>query len=147
MNATVNILCYKSKTLANGENPLMIRICKDGKKKYLSLGISVNPKYWDFKKNIPKRNCPNGEEIKQIIAERSKEFQEQIFEFRREDKDYTATKLVEKVNNSIKAQTVAEVFDLYMGSTSVFLCNITQLPGYHQIPYHGLAYQYQNTCF
>ena len=44
----VNILCYKSNTLANGENPLMIRVCKDGKKKYQSLGISVNSSYWNF---------------------------------------------------------------------------------------------------
>ena len=27
----INILCYKSKTLANGEHPLMVRVCKDGK--------------------------------------------------------------------------------------------------------------------
>jgi len=27
MKATVNVLCYKSKTLANGENPLVIRVC------------------------------------------------------------------------------------------------------------------------
>lgn len=38
----------------SGEHPLMLRICKDGKKKYRSLGISVNPKYWDFKKNVLK---------------------------------------------------------------------------------------------
>jgi hypothetical protein len=36
MPATVNVLCYKSKTLANGEHPLMIRVCKDGKKKCVS---------------------------------------------------------------------------------------------------------------
>lgn len=42
MIETVNVLCYKSKTLSNGEHPLVIRICKDGKKKYVSLGISVN---------------------------------------------------------------------------------------------------------
>jgi len=29
-----NVLCYKSKTLKNGENPLVIRVCKGGKKKY-----------------------------------------------------------------------------------------------------------------
>lgn len=32
MATTVNVLCYKSKTLSNGEHPLMIRICKDGKR-------------------------------------------------------------------------------------------------------------------
>lgn len=42
----------------------MLRICKDGKKKYQSLGISVLPRYWgDFTQNKPKPNCPNKEYI------------------------------------------------------------------------------------
>ncbi|WP_163356674.1 Arm DNA-binding domain-containing protein [Dysgonomonas sp. 25] len=28
----MNVVLFKSKTLANGERPLMIRICKDSKK-------------------------------------------------------------------------------------------------------------------
>lgn len=55
MNATVNVLCYKLKALSNGEHPLMIRVCKDGKKKDVSLGISVKPQYWDFEKNRLKK--------------------------------------------------------------------------------------------
>ena len=39
MNVTANIVCYKSKTLSNGEHPLMIRVCKDGKKKYKGFRI------------------------------------------------------------------------------------------------------------
>ena len=54
MNATITVVCYKSKTLKNGESPIMLRVCKDKKKKYQSLGISLNPKYWDFSKNEPK---------------------------------------------------------------------------------------------
>ena len=34
MDATISVVCYKSKTLSNGEHPLMLRISKDGKKKY-----------------------------------------------------------------------------------------------------------------
>lgn len=45
MNVTANIVCYKSKTLSNGEHPLMIRICKNGKKKYKSLGFSTDIRY------------------------------------------------------------------------------------------------------
>ena len=71
MNATVNILCYKSKTLSSGEHPLMIRVCKDGKKKYQSLGISVKPENWDFTKNQPKANCPNREAILRLIIQKS----------------------------------------------------------------------------
>ena len=73
MNATINILCFKSKTLANGEHPLMICICKDSKRKYISLGVSVAPQYWDFQKNKPKRNCPNRIMIEKLIAQKSKE--------------------------------------------------------------------------
>ena len=51
MNATINVVCCKWKTLANGEVPLMLRICKDSKKKYQSLGISIPVKYWDFTRN------------------------------------------------------------------------------------------------
>ena len=52
MSETIKILCYKYKTLSNGEHPLMIRVCKDGKKKYQSLGISVKAEQWDFKNTV-----------------------------------------------------------------------------------------------
>ena len=67
-----NVWCYKSKTLKNGENPLVIRVCKDGKKKYQNLGVSVNPKFWDFKTNKPKKTCPNKEQIVNFIADKTK---------------------------------------------------------------------------
>jgi len=106
----VNILCYKSKTLANGENPLMIRVCKDGKKKYQSLGISVNPKFWDFEKERPKANCPNKELILKIILEKENEYQKQILEFKSEQKDFTASTLLEAKTNKVKYKTVSEFY-------------------------------------
>lgn len=59
MKATINVVCYKWKVLVNGESPLMLRISKDQKWTMRSLGISVNPKHWDFVKNEPKTSCPN----------------------------------------------------------------------------------------
>ena len=56
MNASISVVCYKYKTLANGENPLLLQVSKDGKKKYKSIGLSVNQKLWEFKKNRPKPN-------------------------------------------------------------------------------------------
>ena len=58
MNGTVKVVCYRYKILSNGECPLMIRLCKDGKKKYQSLGISIKAELWDFKANLPKKKCP-----------------------------------------------------------------------------------------
>ena len=51
MSVTIEVVCYKSKVLANNESPLMLRITKDRKLKYSSIGISLNPTYWDFEKN------------------------------------------------------------------------------------------------
>ena len=51
MNATILVVCYKSKTLSNEEHPLMLRIAQDGKSRYKSLKISVDAKYWDFEKS------------------------------------------------------------------------------------------------
>lgn len=88
MNTTVNVVLFKSKTLANGEHPLMIRACKDNKKKYQSLGLSANPQYWDFEKNKPRRNCPNKEHIQNRIAEKIRELSDQVLEFKVENKNF-----------------------------------------------------------
>ena len=114
MSATINVICYKSKVLKNNENPLMLRVTKDRKSRYLSLGISINPIFWDFEKNKPKVNCPNKEEIQQIIIQKTKEYQEQILEYKIENKDFTAKSLMDKVNSPVKAKTVKEAFELYM---------------------------------
>ena len=47
MSETVNVVYYKSKSLWDGSHPLMVRVCKDGKKKYQSIGISILPSHWD----------------------------------------------------------------------------------------------------
>lgn len=112
MNATVNVLCYKSKTLSNGEHPLVIRICKDGKKKYQSIGVSVKAENWDFNKNQPKRSCPNREAIQQIILQKTAEYRNQILDFKLANKDFTTSTLVEKINGPQKAKTVHELFDI-----------------------------------
>lgn len=108
MQTTVNVVCYKSKTLANGEHPLMIRLCQGRKLKYLSLGISILPQFWDFDKNKPRRNCPNKELINNLITEKTKEFSNQIIEFKSESKDFTVTKLVETVVGGNSIQTISD---------------------------------------
>ena len=94
MSETLNILCYKSKVLKNSESPLMLCICKDRKRKYQSLGISIKPEYWDFQKNRPKGNCPNKDLILKIILDKEAAFRKQILELKAEDKEYTASTLI-----------------------------------------------------
>ncbi len=106
MATGINILCYKSKTLANGEHPLMIRICKDGKKKYIGLGISVLPQFWDFKKNKPKRNCPNKEKLEKLIASKAIEYNDLILDLTAEQKEYTPKTPVSTLDRKTQFQSV-----------------------------------------
>lgn len=110
MSVTVKVICYKSKTLNNNEHPLMIRVTKDRKPKYLSLGVSVHPDFWDFKKGVPKKNCPNKEEVEALIIEKMRLVNKQILEFKTIDKDFTAASLLEKVTKSTKKMFVHDFF-------------------------------------
>ena len=110
MNITANIVCYKSKTLSNGEHPLMIRVCKDGKKKYKSLGISVNPKFWNFEKNALKPNIPNYEYLNKIITDKANELSKEIVKLKSERKDFTVSTLIEANCKRTKPRTVNDLF-------------------------------------
>lgn len=94
MNACISVVCYKSKTLSNGENPLMLQVSKGGKRKYQSLGISILPRYWDFTRNKPKPNCPNREYIQKIILDKQRELQQRMLEFNTEQKEYTKSFII-----------------------------------------------------
>ena len=111
MNAVVNIICYKSKTLSNGEHPLMIRISKDNKTKYKSLGISVHPDNWDFQKNRPLPKCPNRDIILKIILEKEIEYQKEILEMISSQKEYSATSLITSKNNKITVKSVGDFLE------------------------------------
>lgn len=117
MAITVKVVCYKSKILSNNESPLMLRVTKDRKPKYVSLGISVNPTHWDFSKNQPKTECPNREYIEMLIADKIKEYSAKIIELKATNQEFTSTSLVEKVSvKHTNRKTAADVFQEYMTS-------------------------------
>lgn len=110
MNASFSVVCYKSKTLSNGENPLMLQVTKDGKRKYQSLGISINPKFWDFAKNKPKPHCPNREYIQKIILDKQAELQKRMLELNSEQKEYTTTTLLNDESKKFELKTVSDFY-------------------------------------
>lgn len=110
-------VCYKCKTLANGEKPLMIRICKDGRKKYVSLGISIKEELWDFRNNAPKPQCPNRERICIVINEKICEIQKAVLDKKIAGKDFTATTLMEAtVSKRNRKKTIGEYFLSYISN-------------------------------
>jgi len=78
MKAYAEVICYKPKVLRDGTFPLMLRITKSRKRKYVSIGMSIEEKFWDFDKNKPKRNCPNKEAIEKLITSKLSEYNDLI---------------------------------------------------------------------
>lgn len=95
----------------------MLRVTKDRKRKYVSLGISVNPEHWDFSKNQPKAECPNREYIELLIADKLKEYSAKIVELKATNQEFTSTTLVEKVCvNRVNRKTVGDLFREHISS-------------------------------
>lgn len=110
MTASISVVCYRSKTLANGQHPLMLQVSLKGKRKYQSLSISVHPDHWDFQKCKPKPSCPDAEYIQKIITDKILLIQKQILEFAANEVDYTPTGLLKGITSTIKEKSVGEFY-------------------------------------
>ena len=114
LNTSVEAICYKVRALRDGTFPLMLRLTQNRKRKYLSLGMSVEERFWDFKKNQPKRNCPYRDAILAVIERKSKQYREQITQFKVEGKDYTLETLVQRVENPVRQMNFGEYLDYFI---------------------------------
>lgn len=114
MNTTLTTVLYTSKTLSDGTHPLMLRLTKNRRIKYISLHLSLDAKFWDFDKGRPKRNCPDKERINALIETKTKELQEQILDFKTNDKEYTLNTLVEKASCKVVRKTVGDYLNDYI---------------------------------
>ena len=114
MNTTIEAVLYTSKTLSNGQHPIMLRLTKNRKRKYISLHISLAPQYWDAEKCKPRRNCPDKERIEALIQQKTQELQSQVMDFKTSDKEYTLNTLVEKASRKVVRQTVGEYLNDYI---------------------------------
>jgi integrase len=111
-HTTVTVVLYKSKTLANGEHPLMIRVSKNRIRKYHTLGLSCHPKNWDTKSNLPKKNHPNKDKIDSIISKAISQYKDKIIDFKHEGKDFTPDVLISEAHKPTKKTTVFKYFEL-----------------------------------
>ena len=88
----------------------MLQVCRNGKRHYQSLGVSINPKFWDIKKNKLKSNCPNKEIIQKIINDKLAELQNRILELSAERKEFTATTILNGEKRKLQLATVDDFY-------------------------------------
>ncbi|MDD7010003.1 MAG: Arm DNA-binding domain-containing protein, partial [Candidatus Cryptobacteroides sp.] len=64
---TIKAILFTSKTLANGEHPIMLRVNFNGSRKYKSLGISCLPKDWNKEKSEVRKSHPQAKLLNKTI--------------------------------------------------------------------------------
>lgn len=105
MSTTIKVLLYTSKVLKNGESPIMLRVIKDRKSKYISVGFSCHIDLWDTKENLPKKKHPLYKEIVVLIDNKRLEAGKLLLDLESENKNLSAFEIQsklkkEKSNNS-----------------------------------------------
>lgn len=136
MSETIKVLCYKSKTLSNGEHPLMLCVCKDKKRKYQSLGISVSAIHWDFKNNRLKEDFPDYARIQLIIDSEISKIKRKALDNRLEGKEFTATTLLETADKQ-PIQTVGELYLKHIDNLKRE--NRVRYAGMYQVSYNSFV--------
>ena len=132
----------------------MLRLTKSGKRKYVSLGISVKEKDWDFKKNQPKKSCPDREAIVKLISDKVSAYNSLIMELTAKQQEFTMSSLVQMVENKVAVKTVSEMYDYlidefrksdHLGTMSVYQQSKSSLTKFNRtldIPFSDIDCQW-----
>lgn len=68
--ASVKLIFKENKIDINGEIPLYIRIIKDRKTKFVSIGVKLKPEYWNEEDQVVKKKHPNSSRMNAYIAQK-----------------------------------------------------------------------------
>ncbi|MGI4761954.1 MAG: tyrosine-type recombinase/integrase [Janthinobacterium lividum] len=104
--ATVKVVYYTQKTLADGSHPFMVRITKNRKLKYIATGLSLLPKYWNSDKKEVRRSFlePGREKLLQKLAEWEAKYSNAATELADADEQHDAPAVAAKAIEERKVQ-------------------------------------------
>ena len=105
---TISAILYTSKTLANGEHPIMLRVCYNGKRKYKSMGISCKLQEWSDDKQRAKGKRANS--LNTIIAKELADAQNLVLSLEGKE-EYSASTIVSDLQKSPTKITLFSLFE------------------------------------
>lgn len=103
---STQVVLFTSKRLKNGEHPIMIRVIKDRKPKYFSIGESCHPNLWDTKNNCPKKAHPHKKELELKIDIKKNEVKKLLLDMENEKADFSLDEFGQKYKASNKRITL-----------------------------------------
>jgi integrase len=106
---SISRVLYTSKTLKkDGSHPIMFRLSKDRKSKYISTGYSASPEQWDCQEKMPNRKFANSVRMKHLLLKRELAIQEVVMEFDAKGEAYSLDDVLAKLNGSGKKLSIQE---------------------------------------
>lgn len=105
--STLEIVLYKCKALANGENPIRLRVYF-GKERYISLGMSAKPSDWNDKTGRFSSKAPNYEARNAILRNHLASAEQLLSEIIESGKPFSIHEFKSKFQGNDKKVTVLE---------------------------------------
>ena len=75
---TFKVILRKDVIYKNNTSPLCLLFFHDNRRKSVGLGVSVALEHWDFEKQQPPADCPDGAEIQFQITSKIREYEKKI---------------------------------------------------------------------
>ncbi|WP_341228405.1 site-specific integrase [uncultured Arcticibacterium sp.] len=109
--ASIKVVLFASKILRNGEHPIMLRITKDRKTRYSSLGHSCHANLWDKVKCLPKRKHPQFRELSILIEHKKSEATKKLYALETEDEHKSLEEIQKHITNKKQSTTILVYID------------------------------------
>jgi len=110
-NSSIKVILFTSKVLKNGESPIMLRVIKDRKSKYISIGHSCLLKLWDVRSQRPKNSHPNKRMLDILIETKLNEAQKSLLDLEINQQNFTIETVTQKIRKTNVNINVYEFID------------------------------------
>nr|WP_298658380.1 site-specific integrase [uncultured Flavobacterium sp.] len=105
--ASIKLILRTHQADQTGHSPLYIRIIKDRKTKFISVGIKLKETEWDEVKQRVKKNHPNSARMNASISQKVADAEAQVADLERKVKSVS----VKKIKEAIKGKEVPNFFE------------------------------------
>lgn len=95
--ATSRIVLKRNKRKSNSEIPLYLRITKNRKAKFISLGYSILENDWDEKKDKVKRSNPNYARLNHFLSKKTAEAESISLELETTSKEISTAQIKKRI--------------------------------------------------
>jgi len=111
--ASVKALLYKSKKKADGRFPIVIRVIKNRKPKYIYIEW-IEEKFWDKNSLTVKTSYPNSKRLNNLIRKKVLEAEDLILESESYDRRFTAQQITKQIKSERRTTSFFELAENYI---------------------------------